>query len=209
MRISARLAAAGVMSVCLLGGTAGAATAATVTTGPVPVVQATTEGWHNPSVRLSGISVGQGGSPFVNRLHWTHWNATSAWASGELWMIKNSSCTPLYKCPYTHRWVAVTLSRAVHHGAKLFYTRMRWVSCFRRASPGGPVGVRRPSWRLGPWVGPVLTGEGAGAGGHGHLAVPGAHQDSAGRPLLVRPGGVNLSGAGSPAAAEGVCRVTG
>lgn len=34
--------------------------------------------------------------------------------------------TPTYQCPYTHRWVAVALRRAVHHGATLFYTRMKW-----------------------------------------------------------------------------------
>jgi hypothetical protein len=138
--IPAVAAAALAFTLVAIAGSAAVAGASTV-----PVVSANVTGWHG-TVKPRAIYVGQGGSPFVDRLHWTHWNATSAWASGELWMIKNLSCTPLYKCPYTHRWVAVTLSRAVHHGAKLFYTRMRWAY-----HKGGVRRLQRWSLRSGFW----------------------------------------------------------
>jgi hypothetical protein len=98
---------------------------AAIAVGQVPVVSANVGGWHG-TVKPRTIYVGQGGSPFVDRLHWTRWNDSSGRASGELWMIKNPACAPLYKCPYTHRPVVVTLSRVLRHGRALFYTRMKW-----------------------------------------------------------------------------------
>jgi hypothetical protein len=124
--------------------------AAVAGAGAVPVVSANVSGWHG-TVKPRAIYVGQGGSPFVDRLHWTHWNATSAWASGRLWMLENPYCTPTYQCPYTHRYVAVTLSRAVHHGAKLFYTRMKWAYHQR--------GVRRiQRWYFRTYPGATVPG---------------------------------------------------
>jgi len=40
------------------------------------------------SVKPVAIYFGQGGAPFLTRLHWSSWNTTSAWATGKLWTQK-------------------------------------------------------------------------------------------------------------------------
>lgn len=127
-----------------------AAGGAAASASTVPVTSWETAGWSHPAVRPPVIYVGEGGSPFVAQLHWTHWTGTTAWASGNLWTIK-PDCFPEYQCPYYHRWVAVALSRPVQHGARRWYSQMTW-----RFTKGG----RRHVWywtlRAGDWSGPNI-----------------------------------------------------
>jgi hypothetical protein len=117
---------------------------------PRPVVYNHAEGWGDPVTEPGNVTVGQGGSPYAGSLHWSYWAGFTAGATGKYHQIA-PGCTPTYQCPYTHRYVAVTLSRAVHHGAKLFYTRMKWAYHQR--------GVRRiQRWYFRTYPGATVPG---------------------------------------------------
>jgi hypothetical protein len=97
----------------------------------LPVVSANVTGWHG-SVRPGHIFIGQGGSPFVRSLTWTHWGPWNAESHGRL-IRQIPGCTrPSYLCPVSNRYVEVTLSRPILHSGVKFFTRMQWV--FHNAS---------------------------------------------------------------------------
>ena len=89
--------------------------------GPVPVVySAHADGWHG-YVRPAAIYFGQGGAPFLAKLHWSSWTGTSARATGKLWAQKPGCSLPSYKCPYSSRWAGVYLTTIRwHHGTRYF-----------------------------------------------------------------------------------------
>lgn len=89
--------------------------------GTVPVVySAHADGWHG-YVRPAAIYFGQGGAPFLAKLHWSSWTGTSARATGELWAQKPGCSLPSYKCPYSSRWAGVYLTTIRwHHGTRYF-----------------------------------------------------------------------------------------
>jgi hypothetical protein len=131
------VAAAGLLSLvtaCAAGGAvaarppARAAGAASAVAATRPVVFNYAEGWQHGRVEPRVIYIGNGGAPYLTRLVWSHWNGTSAYASGIL-NRQYASCLsvkPAYKCP-EHRFAAgVTLSRVETHGGVRYFSRMRW-----------------------------------------------------------------------------------
>lgn len=96
-------------------------TSADASTVPV-VYAANADVWH-AYTEPGHFYFGNGGAPFINQLHWSSWNGTSAWATGKLWTQK-FSCSPSYKCRYYSRWAGVYLSTVRwHHGVR-YYARM-------------------------------------------------------------------------------------
>jgi hypothetical protein len=92
--------------------------------GATPVkVYAADAGWNYPSVRPSAIYFGQGGSPFITRLHWQWWYKTG-YATGRLWTV-TPGCAPLAKCKYYPHWISVRLSTIKLHGTVRYFYAMR------------------------------------------------------------------------------------
>jgi hypothetical protein len=118
------------MKLRLLAGAALAAFALSTTapaladTPPPTKVQAGLTGWVGMSVKPRNIIFGQGGSPYITNLAWSHWhNGANARASGRLHALVNPKCQPLYRCPYTTRYVSVYLNTVKVYGTlHYFYT---------------------------------------------------------------------------------------
>jgi hypothetical protein len=93
-----------------------------------PVVFNYAEGWQHGRVRPRAIYIGNGGAPYVTHLAWSHWNGTSAYATGILNRQYASCLTvkPAYKCPEHRFGVGVTLSRVETHDGVRYFSRMRW-----------------------------------------------------------------------------------
>lgn len=93
-----------------------------------PVVFNYAEGWQHGRVRPRAIYIGNGGAPYVIRLSWSHWNGTSAYASGFL-ERQYASCLaskPAFKCPEHRYGVGVRLTRVATHDGVRYFSRMRW-----------------------------------------------------------------------------------
>ena len=117
-RVRRILAGAAILGLALSGAAlaGGAAEASTV---PV-VYSANADGWHG-YVRPGIIYFGQGGAPFLAKLHWSSWTGTSAQATATLWAQKPGCSLASYKCPYSSRWAAVSLTAVrLHHGTRYF-----------------------------------------------------------------------------------------
>jgi hypothetical protein len=130
-------AVAGLLSLvaaCTGTATAGHSAAARATGGvsaaaaTPPVVFNYAEGWQHGRVRPRAIYIGNGGAPYVIRLAWSHWNGTSAYASGFLERQYASCLTvkPAYKCPEHRFGTGVRLSRVQTHDGVRYFSRMRW-----------------------------------------------------------------------------------
>jgi hypothetical protein len=98
------------------------ATGARAATAPPVKVYASVSGWNSPSVKPAAIEFGQGGSPFINGLHWQWWYKT-AYATGRLWTV-TPGCTPLYQCPYHSHWMSVHLTTVRVHGTVRYFSTM-------------------------------------------------------------------------------------
>jgi hypothetical protein len=107
-------------------GRAGGGVSAVAATPPVVFNYAA--GWQHGRVRPQAIYIGNGGAPYVIRLAWSHWNGTSAYASGILNRQYVSCLTvkPAYRCPEHRFGVGVTLSRVETHDGVRYFSRMRW-----------------------------------------------------------------------------------
>ena len=91
---------------------------------PVPVVYNLTEGWSAPQVRPVRIFIGQGGAPFVEKLHWTTWNSRDAKSTGTLVL---DNCQPNCALGAISRYrVVVTLSGVKHHNGRAYFSVMTW-----------------------------------------------------------------------------------
>jgi hypothetical protein len=131
------IAAAGLLSLtvaCTGAGPAGASSPRDAASGVSaaaatrPVVFNYAEGWQHGRVEPHAIYIGNGGAPYVTRLVWSHWNGTSAYASGIL-DRQYASCLRVkaaYKCPEHRFGVGVTLSRVESHDGVRYFSRMRW-----------------------------------------------------------------------------------
>jgi len=94
-----------------------------------PVLYNYAEGFHHGRVKPHNIYVGNGGAPFVLRLHWPHWNQTIALGRGVLdEQIPGCTLTPVYRCPRYRHPVRVYLHRVRSHNGARYFTRMRWTS---------------------------------------------------------------------------------
>jgi hypothetical protein len=123
-KLTALLTTGGMVLSTVLGSTAAFAQAASASPSRTPVVYE--QGWNTGHVRPHVIGIGEGGSPGVIRLSWSHWTGSSARASGKLDMLRNPSCTPTATCRYIKRPVVVRLSRVRQHGSNPYYSRMSW-----------------------------------------------------------------------------------
>jgi hypothetical protein len=107
-------------------GVASAVTAPAAVTRPVLYNYAA--GWQHGRVEPHVIYVGNGGAPFTRRLIWSHWNGTSAYATG-IMERQFTSCTsvkPSAQCAYHPYRAEVTLSRPETHNGVRYFSRMRW-----------------------------------------------------------------------------------
>ena len=127
---------------CSVAATAeGAASASTV-----PVMYAAhADGWYG-YVKPGQVYFGNGGAPFMTQMTWKSWNGTSAWGTGKLWLIK-PNCYPMYKCPYSARWVGVYMSVVRTHSGHRYFARMAVKFYY-----GG-----KWTWRVG-WLGYAAPG---------------------------------------------------
>lgn len=112
---------------------AGAAAALTTRTAPNPVAVADRhqlrlpvayngqDGWGHGTVRLPVVYVG-GPDTFVRVQHWSHWTASSAFASGTLWV---DNCQPNCAAGHYVKYPAsVSLSRVAAHKGVSYFSRM-------------------------------------------------------------------------------------
>jgi hypothetical protein len=130
------VAAAGLLSLvtaCAASGTArarpsGAASRVSAVAATRPVAFNYAEGWQHGRVEPHAIYIGNGGAPYLTRLAWSHWNGTSAYASGVLNRQYASCLTvkPAFRCPEHRFGVGVTLSRVEKHDGVRYFSRMRW-----------------------------------------------------------------------------------
>jgi hypothetical protein len=112
----------------VVGAAPGPAPAASASPG-LPVLYNYAEGFHHGRVRPHNIYVGNGGAPFVLRLHWPHWNQAIALGRGVLdEQIPGCTLTPAYRCPRYRHAVRVYLHRVRSHNGVRYFTRMRWTS---------------------------------------------------------------------------------
>jgi len=125
---AARITALLTAGALTLGAALGSAPAASASPGP-PVLYNYAEGFHHGRVKPHNIYVGNGGAPFVLRLHWPHWNQTIALGRGVLdEQIPGCTLTPVYRCPRYRHPVRVYLHRVRSHNGARYFTRMRWNS---------------------------------------------------------------------------------
>jgi hypothetical protein len=91
-----------------------------------PAIQVNTNGWAGMKVEPHHIYIGQGGSPFIRRMHWTHWSQRTAAGHGRLIQMIPGCTQPTYLCPVSHHRVWVYLHRVRSHDGVLYFSRMRW-----------------------------------------------------------------------------------
>jgi hypothetical protein len=97
--------------------------AAPASASSLPAIDAHATGWYTASVRPTYISVGQGGSPEVTTT-WSHWNTTSAYATGTLELFWCSG--PSSGCVPTKYGAGVSLWRPRWHNGRQWFTRMNF-----------------------------------------------------------------------------------
>jgi|SRR6266704_774020 len=124
------LSGVGVLSALLmaLAAVAVSTPAASAGTRPLPVIYNQNNGWNNAHVRPHAIYVGNGGAPFIRRMHWTHWSPFTAAGHGRLHEQKPGCTRPSYLCPYMSHRVRVYLHRVRTHLGAGYFSRMRWIS---------------------------------------------------------------------------------
>jgi hypothetical protein len=91
-----------------------------------PVMDAHATGWSRMARSPADIELGNGGSPFINRLSWQQWRGTYANGTGKLYVQHNPNCQPSYLCRDDVYNVKVYLHRVITHRGTAVFSRMRW-----------------------------------------------------------------------------------
>jgi hypothetical protein len=80
-------------------------------------------GWYSSSVKPSSFSLGQGGSPGVGGMRWSHWT-TTAYGTGTLYL---DNCVPNCAIGHESKYpISVTLQHAKMHGSTRYFATMEW-----------------------------------------------------------------------------------
>jgi hypothetical protein len=113
-----RIGIAIVASLSLIAGTAGAASASTAS-----VRVYSNNGWYSGSVKPYGFSLGQGGSPGVGGMRWSHWT-TAAYGTGTLYL---DNCIPYCYNGHESKYpISVTLQHVRMYGSTRYFATMEW-----------------------------------------------------------------------------------
>jgi hypothetical protein len=91
-----------------------------------PVVFNDVSGWTHGHVKPHAIYVGEGGSPVVYRLRWSHWSQRTASARGTLNQQIPGCTQPTYLCPTFNSPVRVYLYRVRSRAGTRYFSWMRW-----------------------------------------------------------------------------------